>query len=112
MPAWTRSLFDNLRYLLNEWDPIGVADLARDEYDCMLGPLFQRLRRGTTRAELGEFLRYELEEHFGLDPADHGTDAMADRLIAWWAEAVPTRGADGPTDQARLALPSAVCRND
>ncbi|MGW0754704.1 hypothetical protein [Streptomyces sp. NPDC002587] len=76
--------------------------------------MFRRLRRGTTRAELGEFLRYEPAEHCGLDPADHGTDVMADLLTAWWAEAGPARGADGPTDQARFALSSApaVCRND
>ena len=28
----------NLRYLLNQWDPIGVADLVDDEYDCLLAP--------------------------------------------------------------------------
>lgn len=34
----------------------------------MLTPLLQRLRRGADQAEIGEFLRYELEDHFGLTP--------------------------------------------
>jgi hypothetical protein len=29
----------NLRYLLNEWDPIGVADVGNDEYDVAYCPV-------------------------------------------------------------------------
>lgn len=36
-------LQENLRYLLNQWDPIGVADIVDDEYDCMLVPLWLKL---------------------------------------------------------------------
>ncbi len=57
---------NGLRRLLDEWDPIGVADEVPDEYDCMLAPLLQRLRSGAGRTEIGEFLRHELEHHFGL----------------------------------------------
>lgn len=81
----------NLRYLLNEWDPIGVAEIAPDEYDCMIGPLLGRLLAGAGRAEVSEYLWSELEDHFGLDPARYDVDAMANRLVAWWAVA----GADG-----------------
>ena len=77
----------NLRYLLNEWDPIGVADLVADEYDCMIAPLLSKLSAGAGRAEISEFLWYELEDHIGLDPAPRNVDAMADRLVAWWASA-------------------------
>ena len=31
----------NLRFLLNEWDPIGVADLVQDEYDCLIAPVLR-----------------------------------------------------------------------
>lgn len=72
----------NLRYLLNLWDPIGVADLVDDEYDCLLAPLWRRLISGASRADISEYLWYELEDHFGLDPAAHGVDAFADRLAA------------------------------
>jgi hypothetical protein len=78
---------DNLRYLLNQWDPIGVADVVIDQYDCMIGPLLSMLNAGAGRAEIGEFLWYELDEHFGLSPESRGTDQLADRLVAWWAAA-------------------------
>ncbi|MCJ0875795.1 hypothetical protein [Streptomyces sp. AP-93] len=98
MPTWTPSavLFDNLRYLLNEWDPIGVADLSQDEYDCMLAPFVPAPPPWHHAGEIGEFLWYELEDHFGLDPVDHGTDAVADRLIAWWSAVGPAPAGGTP----------------
>ena len=75
----------NLRYLLNEWDPLGVAYLESDEYDCLIAPLLSRLSAGNRRSEISEFLWYELEDHFGLDPLGPDIDGMANRLVAWWA---------------------------
>lgn len=72
----------NLRHLLNQWDPIGVADLVDDEYDCLLAPLWNRLIRGVDRASLSEYLWFQVQEHFGLDPERCATDALADRLLA------------------------------
>ena len=72
----------NLRYLLNQWDPIGVADLVDDEYDCLLAPLWNKLTHGATRASLSEYLWFEVQDHFGLDPERCGTDAFAERLLA------------------------------
>jgi len=90
-------LQDELRYLLNRWDPIGVYDEALDfppdEYDCLLAPLLTRLARWDSRAELSEFLWREIEDHFGLDPVRCGTDMFADRLLAWYAAV--HRTADG-----------------
>lgn len=74
-----------LRHLLNEWDPIGVADLVDDEYDCLLGPLWTLLSRRPSRAEVSEHLWHELEDHLGLDPFDHEIDRFADLLAAWAA---------------------------
>ncbi|MFG3509998.1 hypothetical protein ACGF5F_31355 [Streptomyces sp. NPDC047821] len=82
---------NGLRHLLNEWDPIGVADEVRDEYDCMLTPLLQRLQNGAGTAEIAAFLRRELEEHFGLTPAPLDPEAMAARLTSWWAAAAGSR---------------------
>ncbi|MET8936744.1 hypothetical protein ABZ329_06515 [Streptomyces rubiginosohelvolus] len=76
----------NLRRLLNEWDPIGVADEVPDEYDCMLAPLLGRLRRGADQAEIAAFLRTELVEHFGLTPVPSEPETVATRLMALKAE--------------------------
>ena len=82
----------NLRYLLNEWDPIGVAGLVPDEYDCLLAPLWSRLSGGQGRAAISEYLWFELEDHFHLDPVGCGVDAIADRLVAWAAAVRRTTG--------------------
>ncbi|MFG3720935.1 hypothetical protein ACGF8D_24325 [Streptomyces massasporeus] len=92
MRPWNTSTEDDLRRLLNEWDPVGVADDVQDEYDCMLAPLLQRLRSGAGRTEVGEFLRHELEDHFGLDPLGMRPDAMAVRVVGWWKSAGPAGG--------------------
>ncbi|USQ86313.1 hypothetical protein NFX46_22950 [Streptomyces phaeoluteigriseus] len=84
MEPWTTSTANGLRHLLNEWDPIGVADDVQDEYDRMLGPLHRRLAGGAGRTEIGEFLRDQLEGHFGLGASGLRPDAMAARVIAWW----------------------------
>ncbi|MFD3492656.1 hypothetical protein ACFWWB_19170 [Streptomyces sp. NPDC058690] len=92
MRPWNTSTEDDLRHLLNEWDPVGVADDVQDEYDCMLFPLLQRLGSGASRTEIGEFLQHELEDHFGLDPLGLRPEAMAGRVIDWWTSAGPADG--------------------
>lgn len=94
---------NGLRHLLNEWDPIGVADDVQDEYDCMLAPLLQRLRGGAGQSDIDVFLRRELEDHFGLDPLGPRPEAMAARVISWWTAAGKAGGtghveesSDGP----------------
>jgi hypothetical protein len=82
--GWTRCRQRNLRYLLNEWDPIGLAEIAPDEYGCLIGPLCAPTE-WSGRPEISTFLRYELEDHFGLDPERCDVGASADRLVAWWA---------------------------
>lgn len=71
-----------LRNLLNQWDPIGVADIVNDEYDCLLVPLQQQLAATPSRAQIREYLWWQLEDHFGLDPALEDLDEIADRLLA------------------------------
>ena len=73
----------DLRRLVLEWDPIGVADFAPDdEYDCLIGPLLGQLSRGADQAALAKFLRHELRSHFGVDPADDEIEAMSARLVS------------------------------
>ncbi|MFE4413584.1 hypothetical protein [Streptomyces sp. NPDC056821] len=92
MKPWSTSTENELRHLLNEWDPIGVADLVQDEYDCMLAALLGRLCRDASQTEIGDFLRHELKDHFGLDPLGLRPDVMAARVIAWWASVGPADG--------------------
>ena len=88
-PEGLCALQDELRYLLNRWDPIGVydesLDFPPDEYNCLLGPVLVRLARRQSRADLSEYLWHEVQDHFGLDPVWCGTDGFADRLLAWYA---------------------------
>ena len=54
--------------LLREWDPLSLmADptAPRDEYDCLVGPLLNRLQAAATVADLAAHLHHELEEHYG-----------------------------------------------
>ena len=54
-----------LRALLNEWDPIGLGPGGpEDEYDCLVWPIMRRLDDNLPAAELTAFLETELEEHF------------------------------------------------
>lgn len=58
----------------------------------MLTPLLQRLRRGADLTEIDEFLRYELEDHFGLTPLPSEPEAMAARVTSWWTVTVSNDG--------------------
>jgi hypothetical protein len=78
-------LHNELRLLLNAWDPLGVADLVADEYDGLAGRVLGRLAQGATTAEMGEFLWFEMEEPFGIDPSGCEADEMGARLAAWYA---------------------------
>ena len=91
----------NLRYLVNEWDPIGVADVVDGEYDCVLASLWAQLTCGTTRAALSEHLWFWVEDHLGLDPVLCGTGAFADALLARAATWDPAAG-----DHARRGGPA------
>ncbi|MGI5486050.1 hypothetical protein [Microtetraspora malaysiensis] len=83
---------EELRYFLNQWDPIGVydeeLDFPPDEYDCLIGPVLARLSRGAGPAELSEYLWYELEDHFGLEPVPGQTDGIAAKLVLWYRHGV------------------------
>ena len=72
----------NLRYLLNRWDPLGVADLVDDEYDCLLVPLWNRIVNAACPAAVSEFLWCEIEDHFGLDPSKYRIDEVAHEIVA------------------------------
>jgi len=64
--GWLR-LQDEVRTILNaDWDPIGVADLAPDEYDDYIGPLCEMMQAEATAGELVDFLRLVETQRMGL----------------------------------------------
>jgi hypothetical protein len=83
-----------LRALLNAWDPIGVSDVVDDEYDCMIAPVLSVLARGVSKEEMGQYLRSELDGHFGLAPETREPDRFGAELVTWFRS---KGGAAGPT---------------
>jgi hypothetical protein len=69
-----------------EWDLIGVAGVpeAADEYDCMIGPLLDRLFAGADALSLFGWIRHERLAHFGAGPDDAQDMRLAESLTAWW----------------------------
>jgi hypothetical protein len=87
--SWWRERGESeLRSLLYEWDPIGVAaepDWPGDEYDELVEPLRERLAAGTTAGELSIFLEHHVTEHIGLEVDADREERFAARLVEWWA---------------------------
>jgi hypothetical protein len=85
---WRERGQSELRALLFEWDPIGVAgepDWPRDEYDSLVGPLRERLAAGSSAGELAIFLEQYVTEHMGLNTDVDREERFATRLVEWWA---------------------------
>ena len=83
---WRERGARELRELLyEEWDPIGVKDLADesgDEYEAYAGQLARRLRAGADDEEVAALLvGFRLE--MGLDPGDPPLET-ARRIRAWY----------------------------
>ncbi|MFL6238144.1 MAG: hypothetical protein ACJ735_01435 [Actinomycetes bacterium] len=84
----TRWLKAELRTLLMEWDPIGVADApeAQDEYDGYVGPLLHLLHNGASVDGVAEYLDHVIEG-MGLNSRPDVDRNFANTLVAWWAKA-------------------------
>ena len=85
--ADSRARWQELRELVCEWDPIGVMSdttWPRDEYDCLVDGLLRRLEAKASSRKLKQFLRAELEGHFGLDSTGSDTGRFADAVKRWY----------------------------
>ena len=82
----TRESKRQMRLLLMEWDPIGVAGVpeAADEYDCMISPLLHLLFEGADANSLARWISQERSCHFGLGPDEAGDMRLAESLATWW----------------------------
>jgi hypothetical protein len=81
-----------LRALLYEWDPVGVApepDWPGDEYDDFVAPLREKLERGATAGELAVFLEQQVKDHIGLEAEADREERFAARLFDWHARSAP-----------------------
>lgn len=82
----TRESKRQIRRLLMEWDPIGVASVreAADEYDCMISPLLHLLFDGADVRSLADWVSRERSSHFGLGPDEAEDIRLAESLAVWW----------------------------
>ena len=69
--------------LLDEWDPIGVAEIpeARDEYDAYVSPVRRLLESRVSKRELLDYLWWIETVHMRLDGDFARTERVAARLI-------------------------------
>lgn len=77
---------------LRDWDPIGVIDdLIADnhlpnEYDRYAPGLYALLRQGCDADGLAAHLGRIQAESMGLVPSAERDQAIAERIIGWWAK--------------------------
>jgi hypothetical protein len=85
------------RFLMEEWDPIGVKGIpeAADEYDSYAGGVARMLREGTTRDALAAYLTDVREKRMGFGPSESGRErdaAVAARVLEWFREEMRAAG--------------------
>ena len=88
---WRERGAAELRDLLyEEWDPIGVKDLAEDsadEYEAYAGQLARRLRAGASEEEVASLLM-GVRVDMGLEPGEPPL-GTAHRISEWYRAARP-----------------------
>ena len=75
--------------LLLWWDPLEVRHVpqAQSEYNGYSGRLARLLREGASTTEVAAFLS-GVEGHMGLDPNDALDRLVAEKVLAWYTEAM------------------------
>jgi hypothetical protein len=74
-------LTPELRLILNDWDPIGVADISPSEYDGLNGSVLGCLGRSS---DLASFAECFADVSRGFCPDTDEVDAMATKLFGWF----------------------------
>ncbi len=69
--------------LFNEWDPIGVSDIAeaRDEYFGYLPQVFSKAMKGETVQEIAAYLRLVETENMGLSGSNTNCIDIAKKIV-------------------------------
>lgn len=78
-PEWEKN-FQKIREVLNDWDPIGVADSVDDEYDAMNFRTLSVLMNKRDKKEIREILADYTENSMGITIDNETLDRVADRI--------------------------------
>ena len=74
-----------IRSLLVEWDAIGAGG-PDDEYDCMIWPLYDLIRRRSSSYEIAAWVGDTRRNHFGLEDDPEADRTLAERLLAEFSD--------------------------
>ena len=80
---------DELREILNRWDPIGVYQMTgvewtEDEYDGYVEPLLNQLRLGKTVEQLTQYLGTLVTNLIGAEVVPGKTEQCAEEAFEWF----------------------------
>jgi len=74
--------FDRIREILNEWDPLGVADSVDDEYDSINFAAYSAfLQNGDTESVKNAIRKY-LKEAMEIDETDEKLNELSEKIIS------------------------------
>ena len=80
--------WNELRAIVNKWDPIGVFDLDPhwpvDEYDCVTGSLLKMLAAGRPVDEITRYLEDMAGDHFGVQAGPWESERCAHQAYEWF----------------------------
>jgi hypothetical protein len=57
---------DQIRPVLRNWDPIGVADIVDNEYDMYIGQIYSLLATGSSEQAIADYLLWVEVDRMGL----------------------------------------------
>lgn len=78
-PEWNETFF-KIREILNEWDPLGVADLVDDEYDTMNFRTLSILINKRDKNEIREILADYTKNSMGLNIDSTLLDLVSNKI--------------------------------
>lgn len=73
--------FLRIREVLNEWDPIGVADLVNDEYDTISFRALSALMNNRDKKEIREILADYTRNSMDTEVDDATLDRVSEQIL-------------------------------
>ncbi len=75
-----RQHFDRIREILNEWDPLGVADSVDDEYDSINFAAYSALLQNGNTESVKIAIRKYLKEAMEIDETDEKLNEISEKI--------------------------------